>query len=114
MIEAHQPRAKEGDAASAVIVLKTTGQRRILLGLSQQPRQDTTIIKVQTAPPKTSTEGIAEVIDGLIEGPKAPEAQNGAGAIRWRLQDLRRADAGRARDAARAVCGRREADVGTT
>jgi len=59
-----------------VIVLKTTGQRRILLRLTQQPRQDTTVIKVQRAPPKTSTERIAEVIDGLIEGPKAPEAQN--------------------------------------
>jgi len=81
LIEAHQPRARQGDVQSGMLVAKVLEQERILLGIGQQPRNDQTIIEVQSEPAKTTTDKLEAVIYALCGPPAAatPDSPPGDG-----------------------------------
>lgn len=69
-----EKQAKAGDAASAIIVLKITERRCMMLGLSAPPRVDPHIIEMQIQPAVTSTERIRAALDRLaIAKPEPPK-----------------------------------------
>jgi hypothetical protein len=73
MVETFQPMAKAGDVQAGALLAKFLESRRIMLGLELPRRADPLLVEVQSAPPKTSTERIAEVIERLcLEAPQRP------------------------------------------
>ena len=70
--------AKAGDVQAGALLAKFSESRRIMLGLELPRRADPLLVEVQAAPPKTSTERIAEVIERLcLEAPQTvPETDN--------------------------------------
>ena len=73
MVETFQTMAKAGDVQAGALLAKFLESRRIMLGLELPRRADPLLVEVQAAPPKTSTERIAEVIERLcLEAPEKP------------------------------------------
>jgi hypothetical protein len=77
MVETFQPMAKAGDVQAGALLAKFLESRRIMLGLELPRRADPLLVDVQAAPPKTTTERIAEVINRLcLEGPQETEPKD--------------------------------------